>query len=384
MEDNILKINYEDKEITLIGTSHVLQESAELVKRTIDAVCPDTVCIELDEERYKNLQNPEAWENTNVAEIIKSKRVWLLLANIVLSNYQKQVAKKLNTTPSQEMLQGIRSAKEHHCAVVLADRDIQITFLRIWRNLSFWEKCKLFVGLLFNSKDDPSDEEIDITDLMKKDNLESAISSMGEDFPQIAEILIHERDQHMAYKIKTAKGKKIVAVIGAAHADGIGKEIYCEQNLENITSVPKSSGISRTIAWGIPIGILLVVGYGFFTNFQLGLQQLTSWFLWNSVLAALFTAVVFGHPLSILTAFVAAPITSLNPFLACGWFAGLVEATIRKPTVEDVNHVPDDIFHIGQLFKNRFLRALAIVIFANIGSSIGTLIAGTDIIRSLF
>ena len=150
------------------------------------------------------------------------------------------------------------------------------------------------------------------------------------------------------------------------------------------SQVPKSSGISRTIAWGIPIGILLVVGYGFFTNFQLGLQQLTSWFLWNSVLAALFTAVVFGHPLSILTAFVAAPITSLNPFLACGWFAGLVEATIRKPTVEDVNHVPDDIFHIGQLFKNRFLRALAIVIFANIGSSIGTLIAGTDIIRSLF
>ena len=177
--------------------------------------------------------------------------------------------------------------------MVLADRDIQITFLRIWRNLSFWEKCKLFVGLLFNSKDDPSDEEIDITDLMKKDNLESAISSMGEDFPQIAEILIHERDQHMAYKIKTAKGKKIVAVIGAAHADGIGKEIYCEQNLENITSVPKSSGISRTIAWGIPIGILLVVGYGFFTNFQLGLQQLTSWFLWNSVLAALFTCLLY-------------------------------------------------------------------------------------------
>lgn len=382
MTNNITVIRYEDKEITLIGTAHVLHESVELVKQTIDDIAPDTVCIELDAERYNNIQNPKAWENTNVADVIKSKKVGLLLANIILSSYQKRVAKKLNTIPGQEMLQGIESAKKHSCELVLADRNIQTTFLRIWHKLSLWEKCKLFSGLLTGGQEDGDD--IDLSTLMEKDNLEAAVSSIGEDFPQIAEVLIHERDQHLSYKIKTAPGTKIVAVVGAAHVAGIQKEIFSQQNIENITSVPKPLGIFKVFTWITPIAILLLIAYGFITNFQTGLQQLTSWFLWNSVLAAIFTAVMLGHPWSILTAFVSAPITSLNPFLACGWFAGLTEATIRKPTVDDINRVPDDIFHVTRLFKNRFLKAMAIVIFANIGSSIGTLIAGADIVRNLF
>lgn len=383
MANNIQILEYEGKEITLIGTAHVSQDSVELVKQTIEEVCPDTVCIELDAERYKNLQNPKAWENTNVAEIIKHKKTGLLLANLFLSSYQKRIAQKLNTTPGQEMLQGIESARSQHCDLVLADRNIQTTFLRIWRKLSLWEKCKLLFGLL-SGGNDGSDEEVDFNELMEKDNLEAAVSSIGESFPKISEILIHERDQHLAYKIKTAPGKKIVAVIGAAHVAGVRQEIYHQQDLVTITAIPKSSGISKVVAWMIPIAILLLIGYGFVTNFQTGLHQITSWVLWNGILAAFFTAAVLGHPLSILTAFVSAPITSLNPFLACGWFAGLMEATIRKPTVADVNSVPDDIFHISRFLKNRFLRALIIVIFANIGSSIGTFIAGTNIIRSLF
>ena len=100
--------------------------------------------------------------------------------------------------------------------------------------------------------------------------------------------------------------------------------------------------------------------------------------------AALFTAIMLGHPLSVLTAFVVAPISSLNPMLACGWFAGLMEAHIRKPKVEDVSNISNDIFSIKGLFHNRFLRTLLIVIMANIGSSLGTVIAGLDIIKSLF
>lgn len=382
MADNITTIRYEDKEIILIGTAHVLHESVELVKQTIDNLLPDTICIELDDERYKNLQNPKAWENTNIADVIKSKKVGLLLANIILSSYQKRVAKTLGTTPGQEMLQGIESAKEHSCELVLADRNIQTTFLRIWRKLSPWEKCKLFSGLL--TGDRGQSEDIDLNTLMEKDNLEAAISSIGEEFPKIAEILINERDQHLAYKIKTAPGGKIVAVVGAAHVAGIQKEIFCQQNLENITSVPTPNSFFRVFAWIIPVAIFLLIAYGFISNFQTGLQQLKSWVLWNSVLAGFFTAAMLGHPFSILTAFVSAPITSLNPFLACGWFVGLTEATIRKPTVDDINRVPDDIFHIKRFFKNRFLKAMVIVIFANIGSSLGTLIAGANIIKNLF
>ena len=138
------------------------------------------------------------------------------------------------------------------------------------------------------------------------------------------------------------------------------------------------------IPWLIPILILVLIGFGFKQSMNTGMDQIKSWFLFNSVLAALFTALCLPHPLSILTAFVAAPFTSINPMLACGWFAGLVEASLKKPTVEDVNNIPDDIFNIKSWIHNKFLKALLVVILANIGSSIGTIIAGSKIIQSLF
>ena len=380
MLDQVVTLDYEGKEITLVGTAHVSKDSVALVKQTIDTVLPDTVCIELDDDRYRNLQNPQRWENTSVFTIIKEKKVGLLLANTILSSYQKRVAEKMNTAPGQEMLQGIQSAEEHKCKIVLADRNIQTTFLRIWRKLSFLEKCRLFGSFLFEHEEDV---DIDFNELIADDNLAAALSSMKQGFSGVSEVLIHERDQHLAYKIKNAPGKRIVAIVGAAHIPGIQKEIYQQQDIGKITTVPKGSYITKIIAWGIPIAILFLIAYGFATNLQTGLHQLKSWVLWNSILAAGFTAIVLGHPASILTAFVSAPVTSLNPLLACGWLAGLVEATVRKPTVRDINNVPEDIFHIKGLVKNWFLRALLVVIFANIGSSIGTLIAGTDIVRSL-
>lgn len=199
MVNNITTIIYKDKEITLIGTAHVSKDSVTLVKQTIDDIRPDTVCVELDDERYNNLQNPQKWENTSLFQVIKEKKAGLLLTNIVLGSYQKRVAKKLDTTPGKEMLQGIQSAIEYGCNLVLADRDIQTTFLRIWRKLSLWEKCKLFASLLLDGSE--TDSEIDLTALMEKDNLEAALSDIGKDFPQIAEVLIHERDQHLAYKL---------------------------------------------------------------------------------------------------------------------------------------------------------------------------------------
>ncbi|MDD2959974.1 MAG: TraB/GumN family protein [Lachnospiraceae bacterium] len=212
---------------------------------------------------------------------------------------------------------------------------------------------------------------------MQKDNLEAAISAISGDFPIISEILIHERDQYLAHKIKNAPGKKIVTVLGAAHVAGVKKEIFCQQNIQDISSIPPQSIFTKVLAWIIPAVIVFLLVYGFMQNFQTGIQQLASWVFWNGFAAALFTAVLFGHPLSVLTALISAPITSLNPFIACGWFAGLVEAAIRKPTVRDINNVSNDIFHFKSFCKNRFLKALAIVIFANVGSTIGTIIGGS-------
>ena len=384
MEDNVIKLDYQGKKIILVATAHVSKQSADLIKKVIDEERPDSVCVELDDGRYQNIQNPEAWGNTDVVQVIKSKKVGFLLSNLVLSSYQKRLAKRLNTVAGQEMLQGIDSAKATGAELVLADRDIRVTFLRIWRQTSLWEKCKLLLSLLFSFGDDNKISGADIDDLLKKDTVESLISDMRKKFPKIGEILIGERDQYLAYRIREAPGKKVVAVLGGAHVPGVKEEIFRTQDIEKITQIPPGNPVFKKIAWAVPAVIVGLFIYGFAINIQTGLQQISSWVLWNSVMAALFTALALGHPFSILTALVVAPFTSLNPLLACGWLVGLVEATIRKPTVQDINGISNDILSFRGFFKNRFLKVLFIVIMANIGSSIGTVIAGMDIVRNLF
>ncbi len=381
--DNVTKLTYQDKEIILIATAHVSRESAELVKQVIEEEKPDSVCVELDEERYKNIQNPKSWENTDIIKVIKSKRVGFLLANLALSSYQKKMAQKLDTPVGGEMIQGIRSAKEIGAELVLADRSIQTTFLRIWRKLGMWEKSKLLMGLVFSYDEDTDITDQDLQDLLQADMLQSVMASVREKFPGIGQILISERDQYLAAKIKTAPGKKIAAVLGGAHVPGVTEEIYKEQDLERISFVPPVKSISKISGWIIPAVILGLFAYAFITNIQTGLEQLSAWVLWTGALAAVFTALSLGHPLSILTSFVMAPFTTLNPLLACGWFTGLVEASIRKPAVKDLHNVSEDILSFRGFFKNRLLRIILVIFMANIGASIGTFIAGAGMIKNL-
>lgn len=381
--DNVTKIIYEDKELILVGTAHVSKESAELVKQVINEENPDSVCVELDEQRYESMQNPKNWENTDIVKVVKEKKVGFLIANLILNAYQKKIAKKLDTNVGVEMTEAINSAKAVDAKLVLADRSIQTTFLRIWRTLGFLEKSKLLFSLIFSFGEETEISDQDLQDLLKEDMLESAISGLKKQFPAIGEVLINERDQYLAAKIKNAPGKKVVAVLGGAHVPGVKKEIFKSQDMDRISTIPPKTKLSKAAVWIIPAIITGLFIYSFFMNIQTGLNQLSTWVLWTGLLAALFTALTLGHPLSILTSLVVAPITALHPLLACGWFAGLVEATVKKPTVQDVQNIQTDILSIKGIFRNRFLKTLAVVIMSNIGASIGTFVAGTDIIKNL-
>jgi pheromone shutdown-related protein TraB len=384
MEENLVRLKYRKKEIILVGTAHVLKESADLIEKVIREERPDSVCVELDEERYRNIQNPNAWENTDIVQIIKEKKTGFLLATLILSSFQKRIAKDFSSVAGQEMLQGIRSAKETGASLVLADRSIQTTFVRIWHGLHLWEKCKLIFSLLFSFGEDHEISNEDVKELLNTDVLKSVTVEMRRQFPKVAEILINERDQYLASKIKEAPGNKIVAVLGGAHVPGVEEEIFKTQDIRKLSEVPHKSPVTRIIGWAIPVAVVGLILYSFVINIDTGVRQLTSWVLWTGVPAALFTALALGHPLSILTSLVAAPFTTLNPLIACGWLTGLVEATIRKPVVQDINNISKDIITFKGFFKNRFLKVLMIVIMANIGSSIGSFVAGLDIIRTLF
>ena len=384
MEEHIVRLDYQGKQIILVATAHVLKQSAELIKKVIHEERPDSVCVELDEERYQSILNPKAWENTDIIQVIKSKKVGFLLANLILGSYQKRIAKDLDTVAGQEMLEGINSAKETGAQLVLADRSIQTTFTRIWRKLNIWDKAKLLFDLLVSEDDDKSLSNDDVSELLKTDVLASVTAQVREKFPKIADILISERDQYLAHMIKEAPGKTVVAVLGGAHVPGVAQEIFKTQDIAELSKVPAKNPVSRILGWAIPVLIIGLMLYSLIMNVETGVRQLSSWALWTGVPAAVFTALSFGHPLSILTSLVAAPFTTLNPLIACGWITGLVEATIRKPTVQDINNIPRDIFSLKYFFKNRFLKVLLIVIMANIGSSIGSFAAGLDIIKSLF
>ena len=383
MTENVTTLDYQNKKIILIATAHVSKESAELVKQVIEKEHPDSVCIELDEDRYNNIQKPKAWENTDIVKVIKSKKVGFLLANLALSSYQKRIAMQLNTSVGGEMTQGIESAKEIGATLVLADRKIQTTFLRIWRKLSLWEKGKLLVSMLFSFDNDANVSDKDLQELLKADMLESVLIDMRKQFPKIGDILISERDQYLASKIKEAPGEKIVAVLGGAHVPGVKSEIYRLQDIDSISAIPPKNPVAKIVGWLIPAAVIALLLYAFFDNIQTGLEQLSAWVLWTGILAALFTALSLAHPLSIITSLIAAPFTTINPVLACGWFTGLVEATIKRPTVQDIQRIPEDIFSFKGFFKNRFLRIILVVFMANIGASIGTFVAGADIIRNL-
>jgi len=385
MAEHVTKIQYKDKEIILVATAHVSETSVTLVKETIEAERPDSVCIELDEGRYKTIQDPKAWERTDVVQIIRQKRVGFMLAQLIISAYQKRMAKKLNTKVGGEMLQGIESAKEIGAELVLADRSIQTTFMRLWKLLTLREKFKLLFGLILGD-DEIEDEltEADLLAMLDQDMLTSVLGDIQKELPTVGRVLISERDQYLANKIKHAPGKKVLAVLGGAHVPGVVEEIDKEQDMEAITHVPQKKSKLKYLAWLIPIIFLGLIVYSFMQGTDVGTQNLLAWWLWNGGLAALFTLLALGHPLSILTAFMLAPLTTVVPFLSSGWFAGLVEAWIKKPTVEDLQKVPEDILRLKGYYQNRFLKVLTVVILANIGSTIGTFMAGGHILHSLF
>ncbi|NMH69995.1 TraB/GumN family protein [Bacillus sp. RO3] len=380
-EKNITRIHIDGKEYILIGTAHVSRLSAEQVKEVIEGEQPDTVCVELDEPRYQSIIEGDKWRDTDIFRVIKDKKATLLLMNLAIGSFQRRMAKQFGIKPGQEMIQGIESAKETGAELVLADRNIQITFSRIWNSVGFSGKAKLLTQIVYSifSNDTITEEELE--KIKSQDMLDSMLNEFTQVFPKLKTPLIDERDQYLAQKIKDAPGEKVVAVLGAAHVPGISKEIYKEHDLDKLNERPAKSKWPKIIGWAIPVMILAVIAYTFVSNPDAGIQQGISWILWNGGFSALGVAIAMGHPLAILTAFVAAPFTSLNPLLAAGWFAGFVQAYFRRPNVGDFDSLSEDVLSIKGFWRNKVTRILLIVVLANLGSSLGTVIGGADVVR---
>ena len=383
MTENVHRLTCEDKEIVLIGTAHMSRESTDLVGRIIEEEKPDTVCIELCQARYESMTQKKRWQDTDLIKVIRAKKAFLLLSNLMLAYFQKKIGQQLGIRPGEEIMRAVEVAERLGARLHLVDRDIRITLSRTWRLMGFWTKIKLLAQLVVSAGKGETITEEEIEQLKRKDVLETLLIEMGKSLPEIKRTLIDERDQYLSHKIRTAPGKRIVAVVGAGHVPGIQNHWGRPVDTDALAQVPPRSPVFNGLKWAIPLVVVGIIVLGFFTAGKAtGTDVIKWWVLANAIPAGLGAAVALGHPLTVLSAVVSAPLTSLNPMIAAGWVSGLVEALIGKPKVKDFERLPEDILSFKGFWKNKITRILLVVVFTNLGSSLGTFVAIPLMVRA--
>ena len=383
-ERNIHRLTHDGKDIILIGTAHVSRESADLVPTTIEAEKPDTVCVELCESRWQSIRQKSRWRNMDIVKVVKEKKAFLLLSNLILASFQRRIADKMDIQPGQEMITAVEAAEATGAQTWLADRDIRITLARTWRGMSLWGKAKLLFQLLLSLGEVDDLKKEDIEKMKQEDVLDALLNEIGASQPVIRSILIDERDRYLAQRIKSAPGDKIVAVVGAGHVPGIRRYWDRTFDLAELNVLPSKSMLSGTLKWIIPAAIILLFAWGFYSGgAQAGSDMILWWVAANGILAGIGAIIAWGHPLTVISSVLSAPLTSLNPMIAAGWVSGLVEAFSRKPKVRDFETLQDDIRSVRGFWNNKVTRILLVVVFTNLGSSLGTFIAFPMIVHVL-
>ncbi len=320
---DIHRVTIDDQEYVLVGTAHISQDSVDTVRAVIQEENPDTVCVELDEQRHRALRNPRHWESLNLVQIIKKGQAPFLLANLALSSFQKRMGLQTGVKPGAELAAAAEITEELGKDLQLVDREIRTTLLRAWRKASFWKKMTLLSTLLVSMFDSQKIDEEELAKLRQTDTLSAMLDEMSDVLPTVKTILVDERDTYMAHHIRQAPGEKIVAIVGAAHMPGILKKLgqtFTAEEISELSIIPEKTALSKSLPWLIPAIVVGLFIAGFMTgNTQQLADAAVAWILANGVLSALGAMIALGHPLTILAAFIAAPITSLNPTIGAGF-----------------------------------------------------------------
>ncbi len=386
-ESDVSVLNVHGKTVILIGTAHVSQESVDLVKLVIEQEHPDGVCVELDAKRFEAISHPNRWESLDLKEIIRKQQLSTLMVNLVLASFQKRLGDKLGVIPGTEMLEAIRMAEKHGIPVTLADRDVRVTMRRAWRNTPFWRKSMLLSSLVLGIFDTTEVSEDEIRNLKKQDVLSEMMKELGKEVPTLKTVLIDERDRYLAKKIIDSQGSRIVAVVGAGHVEGIRNTLQGQEAiiLDELNHIPPVSPVWKAVGWSIPA---LIVGSIGFIGWEKGLsaagENALFWILANGIPSGIGGLLAMAHPLTVITAFVAAPFTSLTPVIGVGYVTAFVQAYLQPPLVREFQTVAEDIAVLRKWWKSRLLRVFLAFLLPTIGSIIGTWVGGTRIVSNLF
>jgi len=383
MNDTRISITLHNREIILVGTAHVSKESIDEVSRIIREDKPDIVCVELDAGRLKAISEKDQWQQLDLSKVFKEGKGFLLIANLLLSSFQKRMGTDIGVKPGSEMKIAIDVSNELNIPYSLCDREIQVTLRRAWLRCSLWSRAKLLSALLLSAFSSEKLSEAEIENLKNRNELEGMMNELANYLPEVKETLIDERDRYLASKIWSSKSSgKSVAVVGAGHLLGIKTHIEkiangeMKEDVSDLESIPASQFSLKILTWVVPAIILGLVVLGFFqAGWEKSFEMIKNWALIRGSLAALGALIALAHPLTILVAFLGAPITAMVPFISIGVLTGITQITISKPRVKDMENITTDVSSVKGVYKNRLTKALLVFFLSAFGSSIGGFIA---------
>lgn len=379
-------------EITLLGTAHVSRLSAEAVRSEVTTGAYDAVAIELCANRHRNLEQPDAMAQLDMIQVLRQGKAPMVAASLALAAYQQRLADQFGIEPGADMRAAMEEAKRANLPVLLIDRDLGTTLKRCYRQMRFWQRLPMVLGLITSvmSKQDISEDQIE--KLKEGDVLETTFNEFAENEEGLYRPLIDERDQYMAARLRQEARRgysHILAVVGAGHLKGIKQYLEAEDQrlpedrVEELDSVPPGARWPKLIPWIIVALIIAGFALGFSRNPDLGWQLVLEWTLINGGLTAVGAIIALAHPVTIVVAALAAPLTSLNPAIGVGFVAAAVEAMLRKPSIGDISRLRHETSRLRGWWQNRVSRVLLVFVLTTLGSAAATYIAGFMMVERL-
>jgi pheromone shutdown-related protein TraB len=369
--------------LRILGTAHVATASVEAVRHHIAEYQPDIVAVELCKSRHDALTSDRRLDKEGLLKVVKEGKAPLVLIQSLLAAEQRKLGLDEGQQPGAELIAAVEEAKAAGLEVALVDRDIQVTLRRAWKNMRFIEKFRVLKSLLGQ---DDEEEVPDVNTLLDDSDLLSSLMEELRGFsPGAGKVLIDERDEYLATKISALNSdKKVLAVVGAGHLAGIEEYLVgnkCDiKRIQQLQSIPRKTFAMKVMPWAIPMLVMGLMAYYLSTGTDIDLVQFfTVWTAANAIFAAIGCIIARGHPLAILTAALASPITSLNPALAAGWFAGYVQLKMAEPSAEDLADFLK-LDNLGMFWSNKAGRVLLVTALTNLGSMAGAWVAAAGLL----
>lgn len=392
-EQPIARVHRADIEYVLLGTAHVSRVSADAVRAILEREDFDAVAVELCEPRFQSMRDPEAFRKLDLFQVIRQGKVGLIAANLALSAFQRRLAEQFGIEPGAEMKAAIDGADERHLPIWLIDREIGVTLKRAYRSVGFVDRLSIIGGLGASllTRDEVSEDEIE--KLKQGDLLGSMFNEFARESPPLFDALIGERDRYMTARLREqalgSAARRVLVVIGAGHLAGIERELVSQNEIprpliDKLSKLPPASRWPKWFAFAVFLVIAAAIGFAFTRGVRAGTDALLAWTLFTGGFAALGAIAAAAHPLSVLAAFIAAPLKPFRPGIPASAISAGVEAWLRRPRVADFDTLRDDVAHWTGWWKNRIARTLLNFMFVTLGTIIGEYAAGFHIIKNLF